>query len=160
MILILTYFKIVGHLYSYAKNTIKISRFFELLHINQFGLIIVFLLDDNRFAYNTAKSIFVVIDCLHGFNSNSKECHLYSCKIEFEIFWCTLHVLVYKIQLMIIFEWKRNSDADYTGNLVDRKITSWTWFLRHLVTASFFKENICIFFITNNFQLAEIYFLI
>ena len=70
-------FKTVGQLYSYAKNTIKISRFFELYILVWIKNSV--LLDDNTFGYNTANSIFTVFDYLHGFNSNSRECHLKSC---------------------------------------------------------------------------------
>ena len=112
---------------------------------------------DNTIGYNMANSIFTVFWLFTRFQFNFKRM---SFKLLLKL---SLKFLVHTSwfgqsnSINDNFKWKRNSDADYTGNLVDRKITSETWFLlRHLATASFFfKENICIFFISNNFQIAE-----
>ena len=110
---------------------------------------------DNTIGYNTADSIFTVFWLFTRLQFKFK---IMPFKLLIKL---SLEFLVHTSwfgrsnSINDNFEWKRNSDADYTGNLVGRKITSWTWFLKYLVTTSFFKENIRIFFISNNFQIAE-----
>ena len=49
-------------------------------------------------------------------------------KFHSEIVFQNFTNLVFDIQRVNI-EWNLNSDADYTGNIVDRKITSGTWLI-------------------------------
>ena len=46
-------------------------------------------------------------------------------RMMFWNFWCTSHGLIQQVNI----EWNLNSDADYTSNIVDRKIISVTWLI-------------------------------
>ena len=78
-------------------------------------------------------------------------------RMMFWNFWCTSHGLIQQVNI----EWNLNSDADYTGNIVDRKIISVTWLIFETficcIVFFFSKENIYIFFTWNNFQIANIF---
>ena len=66
--------------------------------------------------------------------------------------------LVFDIQRMNI-KWNLNSDADYTGNIVDREITSVTWLIfETFICCSDFSKKISAFFsLEIIFQMAEFF---